>query len=255
MRGLRWTYLSLVFAFLYIPILVVVVFSFNNSKVSLLWHGFTWHWYRVLFQDGDLGVVVWHSLWLGICASTLATVLGMMASTALYRYRFWGRQTLQLIIFLLIILPDLVLGVSLLILMTTIHFPLGFWSLLVAHTTFCLPFSIIIIGNQLRQLNKHVLEAGRDCGASEQQLIRQILIPLILPGLVASWLLSFTMSIDDVVISYFVSGPSYEILPLRIYSMVKMGVNPEINALSTLLLVFTILMAVIAYAYQRRQRV
>lgn len=254
MRWYQKSYLSLVYAFLYIPIVIVVFFSFNNSKVSLLWHGFTWHWYHVLFNDDDLGIVVWHSLWLGVCAASIATLLGMLASTALYRYRFLGRQSLQLMIFILIILPDLVLGVALLILMSLAHFPLGFWSLLVAHITFCLPFSVILIGNQLRQLNKHVLEAGRDCGASEQQLFRKILIPLVMPGLVASWLLSFTMSIDDVVISYFVSGPNYEILPLRIYSMVKMGVNPEINALSTLLLIFTVLMAVVAYVYQRRQR-
>lgn len=253
MRWLRWAYLSIVYAFLYIPIIIVVIFSFNNSKVSLLWHGFTWHWYRILFTDGDLGLVVWHSLWLGICASTIATGLGMIASTALYRYRFLGRQTLQLMIFMLIIMPDLVLGVALLILMNFSHFSLGFWSLLVAHITFCLPFAVVIIGNQLRQLNKHILEAGRDCGANAWQLFQKILMPLIMPGLVASWLLSFTMSIDDVVISYFVSGPDYEILPLRIYSMVKMGVNPEINALSTLLLIFTIGMTCVAYMYQRRR--
>lgn len=246
MKALRLSYLTLIYLFLYIPILVVIGFSFNDSRVSLLWHGFTWHWYSVLFHDADLGMVALHSLWLGITAATIATFLGLLASVALFRYRFMGRRLLQLLIFVMIILPDLVLGVALLILMNTLNFPLGFWSLLIAHITFCLPFTTIIIGNQLRQLNKHIFEAGRDLGATEWQLFYQIIIPLVWPGLIASWLLCFTMSIDDVIISYFVSGPSYEILPLRIYSMVKMGVSPEINALCTVLLVVTFLLTLSA---------
>ncbi|PHQ81299.1 MAG: spermidine/putrescine ABC transporter permease PotC [Coxiella sp. (in: Bacteria)] len=249
MKSLRYSYLTFIYAFLYTPIIVVVFFSFNNSNVSLLWHGFTWHWYRVLFHDADLGAVALHSFWLGIIAATVATGMGLIASVALFRYRFFGKQAFQLLIFVMIVLPDLVIGVALLILMSTVHFPLGFWSLLVAHITFCLPFTTVIIGNQLRQLNKHTLEAGRDLGASQWQLYRDVIIPLVMPGLVASWLLSFTMSIDDVIISYFVSGPSYEILPLRIYSMVKMGVSPEVNALCSLLLVITFAMTLLA---QRR---
>jgi spermidine/putrescine transport system permease protein len=253
MKVWRGIYLTLIYLFLYVPIAVVVVFSFNNSHVSLLWHGFTWHWYQVLLHDSSLGQVVWHSLWLGITASTAATLLGLIAAVALFRYRFLGRQGVQLLIFMLIILPDLLLGVSLLILMSLTNSPLGYWSLLVAHITFSLPFAIVVISNQCRQLDKHILEAGRDLGASESQLFKQILIPLLMPSLVASWLLAFTMSIDDVVISYFVSGPNYEILPLRIYSMVKLGVNPEINALSTLLLAFTALAALVVYLLQRKR--
>jgi len=251
MKAMRMAYLTLIYLFLYVPIIIVVLFSFNNSYVSLLWHGFTWHWYSVLFHDADMGVVAWHSLWLGICASTSATFSGLIAAVALFRYRFFGKQTLQLLIFVMIILPDLVLGVSLLILMSLVHFPLGFWSLLVAHITFCLPFMIVIVGNQLRQLDKHILEAGRDLGASEWQLYRHVIIPLVLPGLISGWLLSFTMSIDDVIISYFVSGPNYEILPLKIYSMVKMGVSPEVNALSTILLALTFAFTFIAFTLQR----
>lgn len=242
MRAMRLSYLVLIYLFLYIPIAVVIAFSFNDSRVSLLWHGFTWHWYVDLFHDADLGMVALHSLWLGIVAATIATFLGLIASVALFRYRFMGHQLLQLLIFIMIILPDLVLGVALLILMNLIDFPLGFWSLLIAHITFCLPFTTIIIGNQLRQLNKHIFEAGRDLGASEWQLFYQIIIPLVWPGLIAGWLMCFTMSIDDVIISYFVSGPNYEILPLRIYSMVKLGVSPEVNALCTILLAVTFLL-------------
>ena len=254
MRGIRYSYLTLIYIFLYLPIAVVVLFSFNNSYVSLLWHGFTWHWYGVLFHDVDMGIVAWHSLGLGILAASLASLLGLVASVALFRYRFFGKQALQLLIFVMIVLPDLVLGVALLILMSLVHVPLGFWSLLIAHITFCLPFAVVIIGNQLRQLDKHILEAGRDLGASEWQLYRQVIVPLVLPGLISSWLLSFTMSIDDVIISYFVSGPSYEILPLKIYSMVKLGVSPEVNALCTLLLILTFALTLIAYFLQRPKR-
>jgi spermidine/putrescine transport system permease protein len=254
MKAARFIYLGLIYLFLYLPIAVVVFFSFNNSYVSLLWHGFTWHWYLVLFQDADMGMVVLHSVWLGLSAASVATVLGLVAAVALFRYRFFGKNFLQLFIFIMIILPDLVLGVSLLILMNLVHFPLGFWSLFVAHITFCLPFTVIIIGNQLRQLDKHILEAGRDLGASEWQLYRYVILPLVLPGFLSSALLSFTMSFDDVVISYFVSGPSYEILPLKIYSMVKLGVSPEVNALCTLLLLLTFSLAVISFLLQRPKK-
>ncbi len=254
MKVARFSYLCLIYLFLYLPIAVVVWFSFNNSYVSLLWHGFTWHWYVLLFHDADMGTVVWHSLWLGMIAASVATFFGLIAAVALFRYRFLGKNVVQFLIFVMIILPDLVLGVALLILMSLIHFPLGFWSLLVAHSTFCLPFTVIIIGNQLRQLDKHILEAGRDLGASELQLYRHVIIPLVLPGLISSWLLSFTMSIDDVIISYFVSGPSYEILPLKIYAMVKLGVSPEINALSSILLMLTIVLALTSFLLQRSKK-
>lgn len=248
----RRLYLLFIYLFLYIPILVVILFSFNDSQHSLLWHGFTWHWFSVLFQDSDIGVVALHSLCLGLLASTFATVLGLTAAVSLFRYRFLGKNVFQLLIFVMIVLPDLVLGIALLILMNVSHFPLGFWSLLVAHITFCLPFTTMLISNQLRQLDKHLLEAGRDLGASEWQLYRFVITPLVMPALMAGWLLSFTMSIDDVVISYFVSGPSYGILPLTIYGMVRVGVRPEINALCTIILLFTFIVAGFSYLRMRK---
>ena len=254
MKSLRITYLTFIYLFLYTPIIVIILFSFNNSQISLLWHGFTWKWYGVLYHDSDMGWVAFHSLWLGVIASTSATFLGLIASVALFRYQFFGKHAVQLLIFIMIILPDLVLGVALLILMSLLHFTLGFWSLLVAHITFCLPFATIIIGNQLRQLDKHILEAAQDLGASERYLYRRVIMPLVAPALIVSLLLCFTMSIDDVIISYFVSGPGYEILPLRIYSMVKLGVSPEINALCTVLLGVTFSITVASYLLQRKKK-
>lgn len=252
MQWLSRVYLTFIFLFLYVPIAVVILFSFNQSEHSLLWHGFSLHWFQVLFHDTDLGVVAFHSVALGVIASSVATVLGLMAAVALFRYRFLGKGLVQLLLFSLIILPDLVFGVALLLLFSVSHFPLGFWSLLVAHITFCLPFACIVISNQLRQLDKYMLEAGQDLGASEWQLYKDIIIPLVLPSLIASWLLSFTMSFDDVIISFFVSGPTFEILPLRIYSMVRLGVSPEINALSTIILAITFTLTLIAQRKLRR---
>lgn len=249
MRWFSRTYLAGVYAFLYLPILVIIIFSFNQSRLSLLWHGFSLHWYWMLFHDSDLGLVVLHSLWLGVLSATTATCLGLVAAVALFRYRFLGKGMLQLLLFALIILPDLVFGVALLLLFSLAHFPLGFWSLLIAHITFCLPFACLIISNQLRQLDTHIIEAGQDLGATEWGLYRHIIVPLVCSSLVASWLLSFTMSIDDVIVSFFVSGPSFEILPLRIYGMVRLGVNPEINALCTIILAVTVVLILIA---QRR---
>lgn len=247
-------YLGLVYLFLYIPIVIVIWFSFNNSSRSLLWHGFTWRWYIQLFNDKALAIVTTHSLTIGLLASTFATLIGTLASVCLYRYRFFGKRLIDALILMLIIIPDLVLGIALLILFSVLHLPLGFWSLLLAHISFCVPFACVTISTRLVSLDKHLIEAGRDLGASEWQLYTKILIPLLAPGLIAAWLLSFTLSIDDVIISYFVSGPEYQILPLTIFSMVKVGVNPEINALCSILLVVTFILAISGFFLLRKPR-
>ena len=252
-RWLKNGYLGLVYGFLYIPLLIVICFSFNRSKHSMLWHGFDWRWYDMLWQDEGLLSSLGHSLILASLASTLATLMGALAAICLYRYRFKVRQGLHSSLLVLIVLPDLVLGIALLLMYRITHFPLGFLSLLLAHITFCIPFVSITVLGRLQGLNKHLLEAGRDLGANEAILYRRILIPLIWPSLLAAWLLSFTLSLDDVVISYFVSGPSFTILPLQIFSMVKLGVSPEVNALSTFMLLFTLLIVLSSQTLLRRR--
>lgn len=248
------SYLSLVYLFLYIPIIIVIWFSFNDSARSLLWHGFTWHWYVQLFHDEALAIVTAHSLTIGLLASTFATLIGTLASICLYRYRFFGKRLIDGLILMLIIIPDLVMGISLLILFSALHMPLGFWSLLLAHISFCVPFACVTISTRMVTMDKHLMEAGKDLGASELQLYTKILIPLLAPGIISAWLLSFTLSIDDVIISYFVSGPDYQILPLTIFSMVKVGVNPEINALCSILLLVTFILAITGFMLLRRPR-
>ena len=250
---IKKSYLSAVYFFLYLPIVIVVWFSFNNAKRSLLWHGFTTHWYQQLFHDQNLGIITLHSLIIGMLAATVATLIGMIAAISLYRYRFFGKRLIDALILMLIIIPDLVLGIALLLLFNLSHFPLGFWSLLLAHISFCIPFACIIISTRLSSFDKHLLEAGKDLGASERIIYSKILIPLLWPALIGAWLLSFTLSIDDVIISYFVSGPDFQILPLKIYAMVKIGIKPEINALCSVLLVATLIIAIFSQWVLRRK--
>ncbi len=239
-------YLSSLYVFLYLPLLVVIAFSFNSSPHSLLWHGFSWQWYGQLVDDFDLTVVASHSVWIGFLAATFATAIGAIASVSLACYQFRLKKTLTKMLFMLIIIPDLVLGISLLILFRVLDIPAGFWTLLIAHITFCIPFASITITSRMNLLNKNLIEAARDLGAHDFRIFRRIIVPLLWPAIVASWLLCFTLSLDDVVISYFVSGPDYEILPLTIFSMVKLGVNPEVNALCSIMLVLSLIIVVLA---------
>jgi len=232
-------YLGIIYLFFYIPIIVLIVYSFNNARYSLLWHGFTWQWYNELFTDTDLWIATYHSLVLGMTAATMSTAIGVLASVSIYRYRFVGRNFLNALVFILILSPEIVTGASLIVLFTLFNLPLGFTSLLLSHISFCIPFVIVTIYSRLAGFDKNIFEAAKDLGANDSLIFTRILLPLLWPAVIASWLLSFTLSLDDVIISYFVAGPEFEILPLKIYSMVRSGIKPEINALCTVLFVVT----------------
>ena len=247
------SYLGFIYFLLYFPIAIIVLFSFNQSTYSLLWHGFSLRWYAELWQDPAIMSVAWHSLTIGILAATTAPALGMLAAITLYRYQFIGKTFISSVVLMLIIIPDVVIGIALLLLFSLIHFPMGFWSLLVAHISFAFPFAGITIISRLSQFNSHLIEAGRDLGANEWILYQRILIPLLWPSLLAAWLLSFTLSIDDVIISYFVAGPDYQILPLKIFSMVKLGIKPEINALCSIMLFISLALASISWLLTKRK--
>lgn len=248
------TYAFLVYLFLYFPIGIVVLFSFNNAVHSQLWHGFTWHWYKTLFHDSEIFTVALHSLTIGVLAASTATFLGTIAAVNLFRYRFHGKNFIHGLLFILIISPDIVMGIALLILYNFLSIPLGFWSLLLAHITFCLPFVAVTVYSRISTLNKNIIEAARDLGANDFAIFRKILIPLLAPAIIAGWLLSFTLSLDDVIISYFVSGASYEILPLKIYSLIKVGVKPEINALCSIMLCITLAVVIISQLALRKKK-
>lgn len=235
-------YLALVYGLLYLPIGVLVVYSFNDAHTGYRWGGLSLRWYRALLTNDTLVQSMWNSLLLAFAAATLSTLIGTLTALALHRYRFRGRRLLQAMLFVVMMAPDIVLAISLLALFLVVGIKLGFVSLLLAHVTFCLPFVVITVAARLSGFDDRLLEAAQDLGARELTRMRTVLLPVIMPAVLAGWLLGFTLSLDDVVVSTFVSGPGYEVLPLRIYSMVRVGLKPEVNALGALLLAFSLLM-------------
>jgi spermidine/putrescine transport system permease protein len=254
-RLLKGSYLAAIYLFFYFPIAVLIVYSFNRSAYSLVWQGFSMTWYHQLFSDSALFEVAWHSLAVAILAASAATIIGTMASVTLYRYRFLGRKLLHALIFVLIVSPDIVMGISLLILFATIHTSLGFLTLLLSHITFCIPFVVVTVYSRLTGIDKNIFEAAKDLGANDFIIFIRIILPLIMPAVIAGWLLSFTLSMDDVIISFFVTGPNFEILPLKIYSLVRLGVKPEINALCSVMFGLTLLFVTVAQMLQKRNTI
>jgi spermidine/putrescine transport system permease protein len=247
------SYLTLIYAFFYLPIIVLIAYSFNSSQYSLLWHGFSFRWYQELMADTDLWIAAWHSLLLGVFAATIATCVGGLAAVSLYRYQFMGRKLLHGLIFILILTPDIVMGISLLILFSVTKISLGFWSLLLAHITFCIPFVVVTVYSRMVSFDEYIFEAAKDLGATDRVIFSRIILPLLWPALLSGWLLSFTLSLDDVIISYFVAGPDFEILPLKIYSMVRLGVKPEINALCAVTFGITLFFIILSQLSLRKK--
>ncbi|KTC84022.1 MULTISPECIES: ABC transporter permease subunit [Legionella] len=240
------TFLNLVFLFLYFPILVLVIYSVNNAKFSLQWHGFSTQWYVELFHDRILWSAFLHSTILGFSASIVATTLGLLTSVHFFLYRNQQQRPLYAILLLLIIIPDLVLGVALLVFFNVTDITLGFCSLLIAHITFCIPFVILTINSRIHTLDPNIYFSALDLGASRFMALRRVLLPLLWPAVLSAFLLCFTLSFDDVIISYFVAGPDFNILPLTIYSLVRTGVTPELNALCTITLAISMALVIIS---------
>ncbi|HSW69949.1 MAG TPA: spermidine/putrescine ABC transporter permease PotC [Gammaproteobacteria bacterium] len=247
------SYLTAIYLFFYIPIIVLIVYSFNSAQYSLVWHGFSMRWYHELLSDVDLWIAAGHSVVLGIFAATIATCIGALAAISLYRYDFFGRNVLYGLVFILILSPDIVMGISLLILFSLVKISLGFWSLLLAHITFCIPFVVVTVYSRIVSFDQYIFEAAKDLGATDTMIFTRVILPLLWPALLAGWLLSFTLSVDDVIISYFVAGPDFEILPLKIYSMVRLGVKPEINALCSITFLITLSLIIFSQLIGRKK--
>ena len=228
MRKLGKLWIWIVYAFLFLPIFVVIAYSFNAAKYTSAWKGFTLKWYSQLFGNAALIDAVVNTLSVAALAASLATLLGVLAALCLKRTEFPGRQLLHASLYVLTVSPEMVMGISLLIFFISVKLPLGFVSMLIAHTTLGLPFVALTVLARLAEFDEHLVEAARDLGATEAQAFRYVILPVIMPAVVAGWLLAFTLSMDDVLISFFVAGPTFEVLPLRIYSMVRLGVKPDI---------------------------
>ncbi|MGH8800246.1 MAG: ABC transporter permease [Casimicrobiaceae bacterium] len=231
------------FAFLYVPLLIVVVYSFNHSRLNAEWVGFTLDWYDKLFHDQDMLTAAGNSLLIGLTASAVSTVLGTMAGVALYRRR---TRLLSVLVLAPIAIPEILMGVSLLIFFVLLNFTLGLVSVALAHIAFCIGFVAIVVRARLAGMDESLTEAARDCGASPLNAFRYVTLPLIMPGVIAGALMAFTLSIDDFVITFFTAGAGTVTLPLQIYSMIKIAVTPEVNAVSTLLMLLTLALIIIA---------
>lgn len=253
-RLLRNVFMLVVYAYLYIPIIILVTNSFNADRYGLSWKGFSWNWYERLFNNDTLIQAAFHSITIAFFAATFSTILGGLTAIALYRYRFRGKQAVSGMLFIVMMSPDIVMAVSLLALFMIVGISLGFWSLLLAHITFCLPYVVVSVFSRLKGFDAKMLEAAKDLGASEVTILRKIILPLALPAIVSGWLLSFTISLDDVVVSSFVSGVSYEILPLKIFSLVKTGVTPEVNALATIMIIFSLTLVILSQVIAKKDK-
>lgn len=248
-------YLLWIFVFLYLPIMVLILYSLNDAKYSMLWHGATTTWYENLLHNTEVWSAFIHSSLLGLAASCTATVLGLLASVQIFLSKKSHNQDgFMTMLLLLMIIPDLVLGVSLLIFFNYTHIPLGFFSLLIAHITFCLPFVLLTIMGRIETLDLNIYLSALDLGASRMRALFKVLLPLLFPSVLSAFLLSFTLSFDDVVISYFVAGPEFNILPLAIFSMIRSGITPELNALGTITLVISFILVLISSLLTRKTR-
>ena len=242
-----WATSLAVYAFLYVPLAVVVLFSFNDSLLNAQWVGFTTHWYAKLLHDEEMLRAAANSLLIALTAAGAATTLGTMAGIAMQRWPVGVLRLLPVLVLTPVAMPEILLGVSLLLFFRQVlDLTLGLISILVAHTLFSLGFVAIIVRARLAGMDESIFEAARDLGASPWKTFRHITFPLILPGIVAGFLMSFTLSIDDFVITFFVAGVGVSTLPLQIYSMIKVAVSPEVNAVSTLLMALTLTLIAIA---------
>ncbi len=270
--GKKWLWIqaTLAFAFLYLPILILIIYSFNTSKFNAVWRGFTLDWYRSLFSDTGIGIAsssagIWtalnNSLLIAVISTLLATIFGTMIALALERFHFPGRKTVETLLFLPIIMPEIAIGISLLVFftlvfrivenLTGIRLNLGLPTIIIGHVTFNISFVTITVRARLAELDPILEQAAFDLGANEWRTFWRITFPLIWPGIFSGALLAFTLSLDDFVVTFFTTGVGSMTLPLFVYGMIKFAVTPAINAVSTLMLLASLLLVVSSLRVQK----
>ena len=253
---------GLVFVFFYAPILVLVIFSFNRGRFVSQWTGFSLAWYAKLLQNDAIGMALRNSLIVAVVSTVISTIMGTLVALGMERYNFRGKVTMDSVLYLPIIIPDIAMAIMLLLFFVQagqllgkigINIGLGLGTIILAHVAFNISYVAVVVRARLADFDRSLEEAARDLYANEWNTFRFITLPLIAPGIVGGALLAFTLSLDDFVITFFTSGPGSTTLPLRIYSMVKTGVTPEINALSTLMLLSSMVLVFASLVVQRRQ--
>jgi len=258
-RILRWTVLALGYAFLYLPILLLIVYSFNSSRLATVWAGFSTKWYGELLRDRQILEAAWVSLRIAFWTATAATAIGTLGAMVMTRFRrFPGKTVFGALITAPLVMPEVITGLSLLLMFVAIGdsiglAPKGIVSIWIAHVTFTVAFVTVVISSRLRELDKSLEEAAMDLGANRLKVFFVITLPIIFPALVSGWLLAFTLSLDDLVISSFVAGPSATTLPMKVFSSVRLGLSPKINALATLMIVTVSIAAFLAWWISARE--
>lgn len=262
MKASRWpTSLLLVgIGFLYLPMLILMIYSFNESRLVTVWAGFSTKWYRELLQDQQILLAAWNSLQIAALSASAATVLGLLAAQVLTRFgSFRGQTFFAAMITAPLVMPEVITGLSLLLLFVSLEQLIGWPSergmltIWIAHVTVATAFATVILAARLRELDPTLAEAAQDLGTPPRKVFFVITLPLIIPAILASWLLSFTISLDDLVIASFVSGPGSTTLPMKVFSSVRLGVSPEINALAVIIIFFVICAASVFAVWSRQQ--
>jgi spermidine/putrescine transport system permease protein len=252
MRG----WIAAVMFFLYAPLVALIAFSFNDSKRNIVWKGFTFKYYGKVLENDALMAALGNSLTIAFLATVFSVILGALAAVMLWRFRFPGKAGIEGMMALPIVVPEICLGVAMLVFFakmdwpTDLPWPLSLTQIVIAHITFCFPFVTMVVRSRLASFNREQEEAAKDLGASEWQAFRDVLLPHMKPGLIAGALLSFTLSLDDFVITFFTSGPNTITFPVKVYSMVRFSVTPEVNAASALLILLTIILTILALKLQ-----
>ena len=247
------TVLTLGFAFLYIPIIILIVYSFNASRLVTVWGGFSLQWYRTMWSNEGLMDAAWVTARVGVISATIGTVLGTLAALTLVRFsRFPGRMLFSGMIYAPLVMPEVITGLSMLLLFVAVGVDRGFWTVIIAHTTFTMCYVAIVVQSRLLTFDRSLEEAALDLGCPPVKTFFKITLPLILPAVLAGWMLAFTLSLDDLVIASFTTGPGATTLPIKIYSQVRLGVTPEINAICTILIGLVTIGVIIASISTKR---
>jgi len=252
-KTLKNIFILCVFLFLYLPIITLIIFSFNTSELNILFEGFTLDWYFKLFENTTLIEALINTLIVSVVSTIVSTVIGTLAAIGLHKYDFKGKKLINGLLYVPVVIPEIVLGISLLSVYTLLKLDLGLSTLIISHIAFSIPFVIISVRTVLNSINLNIEEAAYDLGASEFKTFTRVIIPELMPGIISGATLAFTLSLDDVIISYFTAGPGSNTLPLQIYSMIKTGVTPDVNALTTLIILVIMSVLLISTLVQVRK--
>jgi spermidine/putrescine transport system permease protein len=253
-NGVFRTWTAAVLLFLYLPVAVLLVYSFNSARLNLRWEGFTLEWYRRVWSNGPLLEAAGNSLLIGVVSAALSVLLGTLGAWLLHRYRFRGGAALHLLATVPVVMPEILLGISLLVFFAAVGLGLGYTTVIIGHVTFSFPFVLLAVQARLRGLDPALEEAALDLGATPAQAFRHVILPALRPAIVAGGLMAFTLSWDELIVTFFTTSASSATLPLRIFGLAKVGLNPMINALSALFVLLSVAVVVFSAYLKRHAR-